>query len=314
MAVKLVIVDQDGGVDDALAIMMLLSRSDVRVLAVTCVSGNVSVDLVCTNVGRVLQQCGFDSENIPVYRGADRPIVREATRGHHYHGVDGLGNAGHLYPLKHNWRGPEQEHAVLAMIRLAKKYSGQVSLLALGPLTNVALACRLDLEFASYLKDIVIVGGNIKASGSVSLSADFNFYADPEAAHIVLHACCKPTLITLESKDTFVLDISWCSEWLSISSHKAKFARDLLGLAMEYNRQESGSIGLYDPAAVALFIHPEFVAEVVDVSAHVECTGELTRGRTVIDWFGVEKREPNVVIATKYNVDILKQLLIEAVT
>jgi inosine-uridine nucleoside N-ribohydrolase len=312
--VRLVIVDQDGGVDDALALMMILSQPDVHVLAVTCVSGNVPVDLACTNVGRILQQCGPDSENIPVYRGADRPIVREITRGHQYHGTDGLGNAGHLYPLKDSWRGPEQEHAVLAMIRLTEKYSGQVSLLALGPLTNVALACRLDVEFASHLKDIVIVGGNIKASGSVSLSADFNFYADPEAARIVLHACCKPTLITLESKDTFVLDIGWCNEWLNVNSHKAKFAKDLLGLMLEYNRQGSGSITLYDPAAVALFLHPKFVTEKKDVSAHVECAGMLTRGRTVIDWFGVEKREPNVTIATKYNVDILKQLLIEAVT
>lgn len=311
--VKLVIVDQDAGVDDAIAMMMLLSQPDVRILAITCVSGNVPVEDVCTNVGRVLQQCESQTEKIPVYRGADRPILRRPSRGHHYHGADGLGNIGRLYPLK-RWKGPEEEHAVVAMVRLAREFAGRVSLLALGPLTNVALACRLDPEFMSCFNNIVIVGGNVKGSGSVSLSADFNFHADPEAAHIVLHENCKPSLVTLESKDTFSLDLNWCHEWLSSRTPKAQFVRNLLSLSLDYHKQMGISIGLYDPAAVALLLQPEFVSETVEVFAQVELIGELTRGRTVIDWFGSEKREPNVVLPLKYRVDVLKQLLIKAVT
>lgn len=308
---RLVVVDQDAGVDDALALMMLLSQPNIRILAITCVNGNVPLKKVSSNVGRVLEKWGR-ANTIPVYEGADRPIVRPNAYAYHYHGEDGLGEVSHLYPL-HHWKGPEKEHAVMAMIRLAREYPNRVTLLAVGPLTNLALACRMDPEFPSLLKEVIIMGGNIEGKGNAaSLGAEFNFQVDPEAAHIVLQEYKKPTLVTLESHPTFSIDYAWCESWFGSDSPRAKFVKSMLQFPFEVGKRSGLPFIPYDPAAAAVFLRPDFIIEKRDVYAQVEVTGQLTRGGMVIDWRNKHGKEANVTIALKYDVGILQDLLIDS--
>ena len=306
---RMVIVDQDAGVDDALALTMVLSDPGIRLLAITCVNGNVPVKQVCSNVGRVLEQWG-KADMIPVYEGADCPLLRPNVHAYDYHGKDGLGEVTHLYPLQH-WKGVEKEHAVIAMIRLAREYPNQVTLLAIGPLTNLALAARLDPEFPSLLKDVIIMGGNILGKGNSSIAAEFNFYADPESAHIVLQEYKKPTLVTLESYTTFSIDYNWCDSWLDYDSPKAKFMKSIWQFPLKISKSYGEPFSPYDAAAAAVLLSSDFVTEKQNVYAQVELTGQLTRGEMVIDWKKKLGKEPNITIALKYDVSILQDILVE---
>lgn len=159
MAKKLVIIDTDCGIDDAQAILMALAAPHVHVLGVTCVFGNAAVENVCQNVLRVLSVC--EREGIPVFRGSKGPLVGASNPVSDHFGTDGLGDV--IEDRDPQWEAKLQsEHAVNAMIRLVSENQKQVSLVALGPLTNLALAVRLDPCFPQKLKDLYIMGGNME--------------------------------------------------------------------------------------------------------------------------------------------------------
>lgn len=306
---RMVIVDQDAGVDDALALAMVMSHPDIHLLAITCVNGNVPLKQVSSNVGRVLEQ--WSKEHlVPVYEGANCPLVNPIGGACHYHGKDGLGEVTHLYPLQ-RWKGIEKEHAVTAMIRLARDYPNQVTLLAVGPLTNLALAARLDPEFPSLLKDVIIMGGNVQGRGNSGIAAEFNFHADPESAHIVLQEYKKPLLVTLESCTSFSIDLNWCKSWLDYDSSKAKFMKSIWQFSLQIHASNGQLFNPYDAAAAAVLLHSDFVTEKQDVYAQVELTGQLTRGQMVVDWKKKLGKEPNIRLALKYNVSILQDLLVK---
>ena len=176
-----IIIDTDAGVDDAIALMLALGDSNTKVEAVTTVAGNVDVDRVTHNVGIVLDRMGADA---PIFHGCDRPLIGERIHAAGVHGEDGLGDSN-LPPSK---RAVHSQHAALAMARLARERPGELSLVALAPLTNVALAMRLDASFAANLKSVTVMGGAVQAQGNSSPVAEFNVLADPEAAKIVLGA------------------------------------------------------------------------------------------------------------------------------
>ncbi|KAI8491964.1 hypothetical protein Bbelb_303370 [Branchiostoma belcheri] len=182
---KLVILDVDPGIDDAIAMMMVLSQPAVRVLAVTCVRGNArEVLLDCKNALRVLQAAG--RADIPVYVGASLQLMGNDVYDYTYwNGRDSMGDAPDKYPPDYRLIN-QAEHAVLTLIRMSKAFPNQITLIALGPLTNVALARRMDPDISSRFKEIIIMGGNIRGEGNIGISAEFNFWMDPEAAQVVL--------------------------------------------------------------------------------------------------------------------------------
>uniref|UniRef100_A0A3P8TYV9 Si:ch211-201h21.5 n=1 Tax=Amphiprion percula TaxID=161767 RepID=A0A3P8TYV9_AMPPE len=193
MAKKLLIIDTDCGIDDAQAIMMALAAPDVEVLGITCVFGNTAVENVCQNVLKVLSVCDFFLQ-IPVFRGSAGPLVGPANTVRDHFGTDGLGDV--LKDKDPRWEEKiQREHAVSAMIRLVSENQNQVSLMAIGPLTNLALAVRLDPGFPQKLKDLYIMGGNMEGKGNVTLCAEFNFAMDPESAYIVLEEFLCTTYI-----------------------------------------------------------------------------------------------------------------------
>lgn len=197
MAATKVIIDTDPGTDDALALFMALEahrRGCVQVLAITTVHGNTSIENANNNVLRILRLT--DSLDIPVYSGASRPLVHLYIRDEEpFHGQDGFGDAD-LPPQPPAASLLQPQHAVTALLDLASRHSGEVVLMGLGPLTNLALAMRLDPAFTSHLAGLYIMGGNSSGVGNITPFAEFNFYCDTDAAFIVLEEAGIPIRLT----------------------------------------------------------------------------------------------------------------------
>jgi len=296
------IIDTDAGVDDAQAIMLALTTPGVVVEAITTLTGNTHVDNVTRNVFTVLDL--MRARDIPVFRGASQPLIP----GHWHpevgiHGEDGLGN----YPRRAQLNGRLQsELAALALVRLADAAPGELNLLALGPLTNIALACKLDPEFPHKIGRFVFMGGAYSAMGNTkNVSAEFNIYCDPEAALIVLDAFPQSVMVSWEA--TIRHPISWDEyEALTASNTAAgRFfcdtTRDMVAF-LRRNPRVPGFL-LPDPLAMAVILDPSLVREAMHQYATIELNGAQTRGQVMVDYFGILRQEPNVEIVTEIDMD-----------
>ncbi|XP_022094645.1 inosine-uridine preferring nucleoside hydrolase-like isoform X2 [Acanthaster planci] len=283
MAEKLpMIIDCDPGIDDAVAIMMALSQPSVDLLAITCVAGNTHLENVLLNALRVLRVC--DRLDIPVYRGAGVPLLNLSSKSNaqHVHGSDGLGGVPDPDPPSLDL--VQSEHAVHAMLRLTKEHPGQVTMLAIGPLTNLALAIRLDPGFTGRLKKLVIMGGNTEGYGNITDTAEFNFFADPEAAHIVLSSVQCPTVVVAwETCLRNGLSWEWFDAWIAKQSPRAIFVSAILRefVSRLQNTLRSKNLILCDGLAMAAAVNPSAVMESKRMSVHVELRGTTTRGQMV---------------------------------
>jgi len=313
MAKRKLIIDCDAGIDDAQAILLALSQ-DVEVLAITCVAGNTPIDKVCVNVLKVLEVC--DRTDIPVYKGATGPLLGDFKgSASHFHGLDGLGDVEDIpHP---DMSLLKSEHAVNALIRLINEHPGEITLVPIGPLTNIALACRLDPGICSKLKDVVIMGGNIEARGNTYVSAEFNFHFDVEAAHIVLNEVTSPiSLVTWEVclKHTFSWDFydSYCGQ----GTKKSHFAKKITNLSASFYKKKYVGMGRgytsCDPLAMSVAVQPEIVTKETSVYATLELHGQLTRGQMVVDWRGHLGKKPNVRIVEEVNIEAHKALMMKS--
>jgi purine nucleosidase len=174
------LIDTDTASDDAVAIMMALAQPDVRVLGLTTLAGNVGLDPATRNALLTAEICGSD---VPVFAGAGGPLTRALKDAHWFHGKDGLGDHGYPAPK----RGPEREHAIEAIVRLAHAEPG-LTLVTLGPLTNIALALARDPEIAAKIGRCVVMGGAPCCEGNVTPAAEYNIWVDPEAARAVFRS------------------------------------------------------------------------------------------------------------------------------
>ena len=286
--------------------MMALSHSGATVEAMTTVTGNVHVDWVTRNVFTVLDIVGA---TVPVYRGADTPLMpgywEPETR---VHGEDGLGN----YRRRGNQRhSVEPEHAASALVRLANEAPGEYTLVALGPLTNVALACKLDPEFPEKIRQFVFMGGTISALGNTTnVTAEFNLYCDPEAALIALAAFPMSTMLSWET--TIKHSFTWeaYDALTTIPSDAGRFFHETTQGTVAYLRQFRERIGylLPDPLAMAITLEPDIILNAEEHYVTVEVRGEFTRGQTVIDYFGLKGQESNVRIVTELDTDRVYQM------
>ncbi|XP_064468564.1 nucleoside hydrolase-like [Ornithodoros turicata] len=193
-----IILDVDPGVDDAIAIVLALGLG-ANVEAITCVNGNTNVKKACDNVRRVLKL--LNKTSIPIYEGSDEPLTGYVDTGD-YFGEDAFGNVAWKYglPDQNQENTSMNKHAAFLMLEMAKANRNLYTLVLLGPLTNPAVALKVDPQFTSYLKDIFILGGNAYGRGNVLPGAEFNFWVDPEAADVVLaKAQCPVTIVPWEA-------------------------------------------------------------------------------------------------------------------
>src|SRR5213082_3596005 len=187
-----IILDTDPGIDDALALFLALASPEVQLEAVTTVSGNVDVALTTYNALTLLELAG--RTDIPVARGIDRPLIRQPFNAAFVHGDNGLGGL----QLPEPGIQPVAEHAVDVIIEKILAAPGEITLVTIGPLTNIALALRREPRIAQHVREVVIMGGALRVPGNDTPTAEFNIFADPHAAHIVIHGGWPIRLVSLD--------------------------------------------------------------------------------------------------------------------
>ncbi len=295
------IIDTDAGVDDSQAILMAFAQPHVTVEAITTVTGNVHVEKVNRNIFTLLDLAGQD---VPVYQGADQPLVPgywEAEES--IHGSDGLGDYKQRRPTK---RQLEAEHAAFALIRMANEAPRQLTLVALGPLTNIALACKLDPSFPAKIKQFTFMGGTITAFGNTrNVTTEFNIFCDPEAALITLSAFPESVMLSWET--TLEHPFSWAQydQLCAIKSDMAGFFHATTGTTAQFLRGIAERMGylLPDPLAMAVTLDPNLILECEPRYVTVELMGTQTRGQTVIDHLGRLGNAPNVQIVKRLDIE-----------
>ncbi|KAK3907317.1 hypothetical protein KUF71_018145 [Frankliniella fusca] len=288
---RLVVADVDTGVDDALALLLLLAAEaagEVRLLAITCTVGNTTVQHSARNTLRLLR--ATNRLDIPVFVGADTPLVSEnmAIRQEQYHGVDGFGDLDHAaFPGDDAALDGlvQEESGVVALHRLTRQHRGQVTLVCLAPLTTAALAVRTYPTFRRDLRELHIMGGNTMGHGNVTSTGEFNFACDPEAAHIVLESVTCPVQITpWETCAQSPIDLDWRLGTLPARAGGAGgLALELLTAADRSLLQRHGRAQWVtcDALAVGALLRPGLVLRAEQRHVAVELAGSRTRGQMV---------------------------------
>ncbi len=282
------LIDTDTASDDAVALIMALRYDDVRVEAITVVSGNVPVDQGLKNALYTTELCGAD---VPVYRGEAGPLKREAEYAQYYHGEDGLGDQGYPDP-----KGSAQpHHAVDAMIDTVRRFPG-LTLVTLGPLTNVALAVQRDPETMATVGRCVVMGGAACTVGNVSPAAEFNIWVDPDAAKIVFDSAIPIEMVGWElSRHEANILAQDIEDIRAIDTPLAHFAIDCNDTVLKANLNETAGAGisLPDPVAMAIALDPTICTRKSAHFVDIETSSELTRGMTVVDQINVAGRDRN---------------------
>ncbi len=282
------LIDTDTASDDAVAIIMALSAPDVRVLALTTVAGNVGVQQATRNALLTVELCGAD---VPVFIGAGAPLNRAHDHAHWFHGVDGLGDHG-LSPAT---REPEREHAVEAILRFSRAEPG-LTLVTLGPLTNIALALAQDPSLGRRIGRCVVMGGAPCCEGNVTPAAEYNIWVDPEAARTVFRSKLKIEMVGWHvSRGPSVLDEAEIAAIEALGTAKARFAIRSNSRAREAYHVQTGETGLSlaDPTAMAIALDRSVGLAWSRHRVAIETQSELTRGMTVVDRLGVAQDDNN---------------------
>src|SRR5690348_6519081 len=287
------LIDTDTASDDAVALIMALRSPDVRVLAITAVAGNVNVQQAARNALYTAELCGSD---VPVFVGAEKPLLREHQSADWFHGKDGLGN--HDYPPPK--RALEKKNAVDAIVETIEANPGLV-LVTLGPLTNVALSLQKKPGIAAKVSRCVIMGGAPCCEGNVTPAAEYNIWCDPEAARIVMRSGLPVELVGWHlCRGEAALNLTDIERVLSLDTPLARFAIECNSRAQEAYFEQTGEhgISLPDPVAMSIALDPSIVTRQTENYIDVETTSELTRGMTVVDRLDVAGNDRNKVVWT----------------
>ncbi|NII09806.1 nucleoside hydrolase [Oleiagrimonas sp. C23AA] len=290
MAAPHLLIDTDPGVDDALALLMAHAHAKVEALSIA--AGNVGLEHTVRNACTLLDLIEADT---PVHAGCPTPLVRLPEEDAAFvHGSDGLGDVGFPAPQAQ----PQDEHAALTLIRRTRERPGELTLVALGPLTNLALALRLDPSLPERVKRLVIMGGAVTGHGNtMSVPAEFNIGFDPEAAKVVFEAWPMFDLVDWEATLRHAFDGDTFAAWLKAGDRRARFFDQIFGKARQYNamRGRSGVIAA-DALAMAVALDESIITRAETRHVGVETEGRLTRGSTVVDWENRLQRPPNARI------------------
>jgi inosine-uridine nucleoside N-ribohydrolase len=270
-----IIIDTDPGIDDAMAIFLALRSPELKVEAITPVCGNVPLDLTLPNALRLVEIA--DRAEVPVAAGASHPLVRRLVTSGHVHGANGL--AGVEFPdpkIK-----PARETAPEIIRRLVRENPGEIMIVAVGPLTNVALALRNDPEIAGMIPQIAIMGGSL-SGGNITPAAEFNLYVDPEAARVVFDAHIPLTMVGLDVTRKCLLNEHQIEQLEAAKNPVSQAAGKIMRATFERMKHggEVTVIALHDALTVASLIEPEVIT-LKDYYVEVETTGEWTAGQTL---------------------------------
>ena len=272
------LIDTDTASDDAVALLMALRHPDVVVEAITVVAGNVPLDMAVQNA---LYTRDLVGSGVPVYAGAALPRNGPQELAHHVHGADGMGDVG----LELHGRKATQGDAAEVLVDAIRARPDELTLVTLGPLTNVARAFELAPDLPSSLRSLVMMGGTSDAIGNVSPVAEFNIWADAESAALVFASGAPITMVGWDISRKYAVFTSDDAAELRALGKLGEFAVDIQRTLIEFARDHTKLAGfdLPDPIAMAVAIDPAVATDVRRVNVAVERRGELTRGQTVVD-------------------------------
>lgn len=296
-----IIIDTDPGIDDAIAIAIALKAEELDVRLFTTVVGNVSLDKVTNNLLKLLT---FWDVDIPVAIGASEPLIEKLVDASNVHGETGMDGFDFPIPKTNNVL---KEHAVEAMRRVIMTSKEKITLVPIGPLTNIALLFKTYPEVKEKIEEIVLMGGS-STRGNRGVMSEFNIATDPEAAHIIFDSGVPLVMAGL--------DVGWKALVYPHDSIQikdmGKTGNMIYSLLQRYRgRGLKNGLKMYDSTAIAYLLQPEMY-EIKETYVEVELNGKLTRGTTVVDLQNYLKKEPNAKVLTDINEEMFKDWLLKA--
>ncbi|WP_282047916.1 nucleoside hydrolase [Sulfitobacter mediterraneus] len=300
MPARKIIIDTDPGQDDAVAILLALgSPEDMEVLGITCVAGNVPLDLTSKNARIICELAG--RSDVKVFAGCDRPLGRDLVTAEHVHGKTGLDGPDLPDPVM-----PLQDgHAVDFIIDQLREYApGTITLCPLGPLTNIATALQKAPDIANRIAKIVLMGGGYFEGGNITPAAEFNIYVDPQAADIVFKCGVPIVVMPLDVTHKALVTKPRNDAFRNIGTPVGNAVAEMTDFFERFDKEKYGSAGapLHDPCVTAYLINPDlFTGRHINVE--IETQSELTMGMTVADWWRVTDRPANATFMGDIDAD-----------
>lgn len=291
-APRKIIIDTDPGQDDAVAILLALaSPEDVEVLGIVAVAGNVPLPLTEKNARIICELAG--RSDIAVFAGCDRPLKRKLVTAEYVHGKTGLDG-----PELPDPEMPLQDtHGVDFIIEtLRREPTGSVTLVPIGPLTNIATAFERAPDIVERVAEVVLMGGAYFEVGNVTPTAEFNIYVDPEAAEIVFRSGTKITVMPLDVTHKALTSADWVQAMKGLGTKVGHAVSGWTDFFERFDKEKYGADGapLHDPCCIAYLIEPDMFSG-RKISVEIETQSELTLGMTVADWWGVTDRAANAM-------------------
>ncbi len=302
-----ILLDTDTAGDDNIAILMALKAASAKLVGITINCGNIRFDQEVENALYTVQVAGM-SGKVPVYPGARHPLLKEWTTVEHIHGRDGMGNS--RFPRAK--QRPERMHAVDAMVDTINSEPGEITLVEIAPMTNLALALRKDPTIAKKVKRLYFMGGTNQYLGNVTPAAEFNTWVDPEAASIVLHSGMPTTMVGWEIcmrhgligpdeySDIGTLNTKESEFFIAVNRQVRKFMRASRGV---------DATSCPDSITMAIVLNGGVATDVRQKFVDVDASNGISRGATVVDDLGVLERKPNVSVVYAASQDLFRRML-----
>ncbi|MGJ5620645.1 nucleoside hydrolase [Sulfitobacter sp. MF3-043] len=308
MPARKIIIDTDPGQDDAVAILLALACPDeLEVLGLTCVAGNVPLELTAKNARIVCELAG--RTDMKVFAGCDRPLGRDLVTAEHVHGKTGLDGPNLPDPTMPLADG----HAVDFIIDQLREYApGTITLCPLGPLTNIATALQKAPDIAKRVAKIVLMGGGYFEGGNITPTAEFNIYVDPQAADIVFRSGIPIVVMPLDVTHKALVTKPRNDAFRALNTPVGTAVAQMTDFFERYDKEKYGSAGapLHDPCVTAYLLKPDLFSG-RHINVEIETQSELTMGMTVADWWGVTDRAPNATFMGDIDADGFFALLTE---
>ena len=295
-----IIVDCDPGIDDTIALLTAFVSPELEILGITPVCGNQPLERTVRNA---LQVCELgERTDIPVFAGCFRPMFRDPIHGQ-FHGKTGLGNTVLPEPVK----TVEKKSAVdflIDTLTAAAELNKRVTICCLGPMTNLAVALRMNPQIAEGIERIVMMGGAYREPGNRTMTAEFNVLADPHAAHVVFSSGIPIVALALDATHQVMLKPEHVEQFSAVSGRISQTLAELMAFWDRNDVRRYGSRGgpLHDPLVIAYILAPQLF-QTERARVFVEHESELCMGQTIADWYGKSGLEPNADIVTKVDAE-----------
>ena len=303
---KKIIIDTDPGQDDAVAILLALASTELQVVGITCVAGNVELELTTINACKICELAG--RPDTTVVAGAAKPISRSLVTAKHVHGRTGLDGVDLPTP---KMKISDINAVDFIIETLLNSKNKEITMCALGPLTNLALAIVKEPKIIKKINQIVLMGGGFFEGGNITPAAEFNIFVDPEAASIVVNSGIKIVMMPLDVTHKVLATKSFIEKVSSINSNTSAAVAGLLNFFGRYDSKKYGSDGapLHDPNVIAYLLKPDYYRG-KNINVEIELGSDLTLGMTVADWWQVTRKRKNVHFIKDVQTDLVLDLLI----